>query len=79
MAIISGMATPFDIFVFLILVALLLVPLFQEVSFFGISLKQELDELKAHVSSEITGLESDRSYAVEENVVEKGRESAQVF
>jgi hypothetical protein len=58
-AILSGTATPFDIFAFVIWAALLLVPLFQEVSFFGVTLKQEIDELKAHVKAEITGLKSE--------------------
>jgi uncharacterized FlaG/YvyC family protein len=58
-AILTGAATPFDIFAFVIWAALLLVPLFQEVSFFGVTLKQEIEELKAHVKAEITGLKSE--------------------
>ena len=58
-AIATGTATAFDIFTFIIGVALLLVPLFQEVSFFGITLKQETEDLKAKISAEITGLKSE--------------------
>lgn len=44
--IISGQSVPFDIFIFLIFVALMLVPIFSEIEFFGIKLKKEIEELK---------------------------------
>lgn len=50
-AIRTGQAAPVDVFIFLVWVAMLLVPLFQEVSFFGISLKQQVRELVDQVSS----------------------------
>jgi len=58
-SIISGAATPMDIVIFLILIALLAIPLFQEVSFFGVSLKKEFDNLKSEVKEQIINLRSD--------------------
>jgi hypothetical protein len=49
-AISGGSAVPADVFVFLIWVALLLVPVFSEISFFGISLKQEIKDLSDQVT-----------------------------
>lgn len=48
--IISGQSIPFDVFVFIIWVVLMLVPLFQEISIFGIKLKQSIDELKSQIN-----------------------------
>ena len=45
----NGTATPFEIIIFLIWVALLFAPLFREVSFFGVSLKNEIDSLKGEI------------------------------
>ena len=44
---VSGSASPMDILVFLIWISLLLVPLFQEVSLFGVNLTKEIDSLKS--------------------------------
>ncbi len=55
----SGNAQPFDMFLFLILMALLLIPLFQEVEFFGIKLKKEVEELKKEFSSQFNILRTD--------------------
>ena len=49
-AIVAGHDIPFDVFLFLVWVALMLVPIFQEVNFFGIKLKQSVDALKSEVS-----------------------------
>jgi hypothetical protein len=57
--IIEGKSTPFDIFVFLIFVALMLVPIFSEVELFGIKLKQELEELKKVISIKFGDLKND--------------------
>jgi len=46
----TGRAVPADVFIFLVLVALLLVPLFQEINLFGLKLKQEVAALKADVA-----------------------------
>lgn len=48
-AILNGTSTTFDLFIFLIFVAFLLVPIFAEIEFFGIKLKQEIEELKKDV------------------------------
>lgn len=55
-ALINGEGTPFDIVAFLVWVALLLIPLFQEIGLFGVKLKQQLDDLRAEIRTEITGL-----------------------
>ncbi len=47
----AGRAVPADVLIFLVWVALLLVPLFQEVNFFGVKLKQGMKELKEEVAS----------------------------
>lgn len=54
-AIASGQAVPADVFIFLIWVALLLVPLFGELSFFGITLKQQVKEL----ADQVAGLQNE--------------------
>ena len=53
---VAGQAGPADIVVFVIWVALLLAPLFNEVSLLGITLKQQIDELKGFVSTQFTDL-----------------------
>jgi len=58
-SIMSGIATATDIVIFLILIALLTIPLFQEVSFFGVSLKKEIDNLRADFRDQIVNLRSD--------------------
>jgi len=45
----NGTSTPFEIIIFLIWIALLLAPLFREVSFFGISLKNKIDSLRDEI------------------------------
>lgn len=48
-AITTGKSVPADVFVFLIFVALMLVPIFSEIEFFGLKLKREIEELKADI------------------------------
>lgn len=48
-AITKGESVAADVFVFLLFVALMLVPIFSEIEFFGIKLKKEIDELKADI------------------------------
>jgi len=57
--IMSGATTTTDIVIFLILTALLVVPLFQEVSIFGVSLKQKIDTLKEEFDKQIISLRSE--------------------
>ncbi len=60
-----GRAVPADIVVFVIWVALLLAPLFNEVSLLGVTLKQQIDELKEHVANQITEVKSEVRNAVD--------------
>jgi hypothetical protein len=45
--------TAVDVFFFAIWIALMLVPLFQEVSFLGVKFKQEVEGLKAFVATQV--------------------------
>jgi hypothetical protein len=58
-AIIQGVASAFDIVIFLILIALATIPLFQEVDFFGVRLKKEIDTLRTEFKEQIINLRSD--------------------
>jgi hypothetical protein len=60
-----GRAVPADIVVFVIWAALLLAPLFSEVSLLGITLKQQISELKEYVASQITDVKSEVRSAVD--------------
>ena len=58
-SIISGAASATDIVIFLILIALLVIPLFQEVSIFGVSFKKEIDNLRRDVKEQFVDLRSE--------------------
>ena len=58
-AFVEATTTPFDIVLFLILCALLAAPLFTEISFFGISLKHEFEQLKDKMEGAIDTLRAD--------------------
>jgi 2'-5' RNA ligase len=58
-AITSGQSVVADIFVFLLFVALMLVPIFSEIEFFGIKLKRELEELKADIKIKLGDIRND--------------------
>ena len=58
-AISQNKSTSTDSFIFIVLVALLLVPIFQEVSLFGLKFKQAIDELKQNISMQLTDFKSD--------------------
>ena len=64
-ALTAGRAVPADIVVFVIWVALLLAPLFSEVSLLGITLKQQMDELKEYVAGQITDVKSEVRSAID--------------
>ena len=64
-ALIAGSAKTADIVVFVIWIALLLAPLFNEVSLLGITLKQQLDDLKTFVTSQVTEVKSELRNAVD--------------
>jgi hypothetical protein len=58
-AISAGDATTVDVFVFLVLVALMLVPIFQEVSFFGLKFKQTIDDLQKNIATQLAVFRAD--------------------
>lgn len=53
-------AAPVDISFFAVWVALMLVPLFQEVSFLGIKFKQEIETLKSFVATQVGDIRAAR-------------------
>jgi hypothetical protein len=55
---VAGRAAPSDVFVFSVWAALVLVPLFQELSLFGREVKQEVRELRSEFISELVNLRS---------------------
>jgi hypothetical protein len=55
----SGQANATDIAIFIIWIAVLVAPLFREVTFFGVSLKRELENLKNEVREQILNLRTD--------------------
>ena len=55
----NGKHTFFDVVVILSFVALLLIPLFQEVKIFGIALKKEIEKVKNELQGDIQSLRSD--------------------
>lgn len=58
-SIISGASTPMDVVVFLILVAFLAIPLFQEVNILGVGFKKEINELRNELKNQIISLKSE--------------------
>lgn len=58
-AIATGLAVPADVFIFLIFVALMLVPLFSEIDLFGIKLKREIESFKSEVSSKLGDIKNE--------------------
>ena len=55
----SGNSSTADIIILIILFALLIIPLFKEVSIFGVSFKKEIDNLKSEFKEQIINLRSD--------------------
>jgi len=54
-----GMATPVDVVVLLVWIALLVAPLFREVSIFGVRLNREIDSLREEVREQIWTIRND--------------------
>lgn len=52
----NGKAAAADISVFGVWIALLLAPLFNEVTLLGVTLKSEIDELKSHIAAQIADI-----------------------
>ena len=57
--IINGHSVPADVFIFLIFFALMLVPIFSEINFFGIKLKKEIDNLKTNIELKFGDLKNE--------------------
>jgi hypothetical protein len=57
--VISGTPNATDIIIFIILIALLVIPLFQEVNIFGVGFKKEIDNLRTDFRNQILDLRSD--------------------
>ena len=62
---VAGRAVPADVVVFLVWVALLLVPVFQEVELFGLKFRQEVEQLKEEIKSEIHLVRSELRNAID--------------
>lgn len=58
-AISAGKTAPVDIFIFLVLAGLLLAPIFQEVSLFGLKFKQTIDDLKKSITTQLMDFKTD--------------------
>jgi len=58
-AIATGQSVPADIFIFLIFIALMLVPIFSEIEFFGIKLKKEIEELKSDINIKLGDIKTE--------------------
>jgi len=57
--IIKGNTTSTDVVILLVFIAVLVIPLFQEFSIFGISFKKELDNVKKDIEKQIVSLQAD--------------------
>ncbi len=69
-ALLSGNASPGDLVVFGVWMALLLAPLFTEVSILGVTLKSEIEELKGAISAQFSDMRSEmRTYVGVSNTV----------
>jgi len=58
-AISTGQSVPTDIFIFLIFIALMLVPIFSEIEIFGIKLKKEIEELKSDINIKLGDIKTE--------------------
>lgn len=56
---IDGSSTTTDVVILLVWICLLLMPLFQEISLFGMKLKQEIDSVKSEIKEQIVNLRSE--------------------
>jgi len=61
----SGKAAVADVAVFGVWMALLLAPLFSEVTLLGVTLKNEIEELKDHIASQVSEMRADIRNAVD--------------
>ena len=64
-ALVRGDSVPADIVVFLVWMALLLVPIFQEVELFGLRFKQHVEKVKEELKAEIHSVRAELRNAVD--------------
>jgi len=64
----KGESVPFDVFLFLIWVALMLVPIFSEIEFFGLKLKREIEDLKTQLSIKLGDLKNEIKISQSQNL-----------
>jgi hypothetical protein len=62
---VTGHAAPVDVFFFAVWIGLLLVPLFQEVSFLGVKFKQEVEALKSFLATQVSEIRSEVRSAID--------------
>jgi hypothetical protein len=62
---VAGRAVPVDIFFFAVWIALMLAPLFQEMSVLGVRFKQELEQLKSFVTTQIGDIRNEVKNAID--------------
>ena len=62
---VAGHAVPADIVVFVIWIALLLVPIFREIELFGLKFRQEVEKIKEELKSEIHSVRAELRNAVD--------------
>lgn len=53
-AILNGESVTIDLFIFLVWIALLLSPIFQEISLFGMKFKQSIEDLKQYLNTQLS-------------------------
>jgi len=58
-AIVNGQSVVADVFIFLLFIALMLVPIFSEIEFFGIKLKKEMEELKSEIKIKLGDIKNE--------------------
>lgn len=67
-AIKKGESVPFDVFLFFIWIALMLVPIFTQIEFFGIKFKREIDDLKSQISLKFGDLKNEIKLSQTHNI-----------
>ena len=58
-SIVTGQSVPSDIFIFSLFIALMIVPIFSEIEFFGIKLKKEIEDLKQDINIKLGDIKTE--------------------
>jgi hypothetical protein len=66
-AIKNGSAVPFDVSLFIIWVALMVVPIFSEIELFGLKLKREIEDLKSQINIKFGDLKNEIKLSQSQN------------